>query len=144
VRPGPGRLGAAAGALALVLVAAWTALGPLGAQNATDRALGLASRGDLAGARDGLASARSSDPLALEPRFALAELEGAAGRGGVARSELVGAVRTAPQDFEPWQRLGEWDADHGRATRAGSELAAARALAPHFVPNTQPSALPVR
>lgn len=144
VRPGPGRLGAAAGALAVVLIAAWTALGPLGAQSATDRALGLASRGDLAGARDGLASARSRDPLALEPRFALAELEGAAGRGGVARSELVGAVRTAPQDFEPWQRLGEWDADHGRATRAGSELAAARALAPYFVPNTQPSALPVR
>ncbi|MGH2899583.1 MAG: tetratricopeptide repeat protein, partial [Solirubrobacteraceae bacterium] len=53
--------------------------------------------------------ARAVNPLALDPLYALATIETAAGRNSAARSALERAVRLQPSNPDPWVRLAEFE-----------------------------------
>jgi tetratricopeptide (TPR) repeat protein len=63
-------------------------------------------RGDLDGARDAARRARSLDPLSLQPLFARARLEEAAGDDEAALAAYRDAVEVQPENPSSWLELG--------------------------------------
>jgi tetratricopeptide (TPR) repeat protein len=105
----PLRVAAAAGAIALVLVAAWAVYGPQRSANAGQDALALLDRGNVDAARQKALQARDENPLSVDPLFELSVVEQKAGQKAAAREALERAVRLQPENPVPWLRLAEFE-----------------------------------
>ena len=106
VRP---RAVCAAAALLLALATAWAVWQPLRADTIAQDALDALDRGDADAARTQARRARDVNPLSLDPLYALATIETAAGRDSEARRALTQAVRLQPANPDPWLRLAEFE-----------------------------------
>jgi tetratricopeptide (TPR) repeat protein len=105
----PLRVAAAAGAIALALVAAWAVYGPQRSANAGQDALALLDRGNVDAARQKALQARDENPLSVDPLFELSVVEQKAGQKAAAREALERAVRLQPENPVPWLRLAEFE-----------------------------------
>jgi tetratricopeptide (TPR) repeat protein len=126
-----GRVAIAAAVVVTGLAAAWTIWQPQRATNVNDDALAALDAGRLPQAQADARRARRIDPLALDPRFALAEIQARGGRAAQARETLQRAVHDQPANPETWLRLGQLELDQGDARAALDVLAAAVYLDPH-------------
>jgi len=103
--------GAVAGAvlaLALALVAAWSAVQPVRAVNAGDVAIERLQQGGLEAAVSVARIAHDRNPLSPEPLWELAYIEQQRGRLANAEDALEDAVRIQPASAEAWRRLGRF------------------------------------
>lgn len=145
-RPGYVRLSAAAAALALALLCAWSQWQPQRAEDAREEALALASSNPRA-ALDSAHAAASRDPLSVEPIFTLADVQAATGRSAAARATLQRAVRLQPSNPRTWLALGRFDV--ARDPRAAvHELEAAiyldpQSISPAALASGQPEAIEI-
>ena len=104
-----GRAVCAAAALLIVLATSWAVWQPMRADNMTQDALDKLDRGDGAAALTQAKQARDVDPLALDPLYAIATIQLAAGRNSEAGAALQEAVRLQPDNPDPWLRLAEFE-----------------------------------
>ena len=107
-RPSP--LGAAAGALVLViaLVIAWSALQPVRSAHAQNAAEDAAAAGQLPRAASIAAIAHQRDPLDVNPLFLLASIQRRMNATKQANETLQQAVQLEPANPETWRRLGQF------------------------------------
>jgi tetratricopeptide (TPR) repeat protein len=103
----PVRVGVAVGALALGLLAAYTAWLPLGSLHAQNAALNLAGT-NYEKAMAEVDKAQSRDPLSTDPLLMRALVESTAQHRDAARNALEDAVRLQPNNPEPWEYLSEF------------------------------------
>jgi O-Antigen ligase/Tetratricopeptide repeat len=127
----PVRLGLAALVVAAGLAAAWTIWQPQRAVEASDAGLDALFAGRPAQARADTERATRINPLSIDPLFALAAVQTAAGDVGAARTTLQRAVRLQPANPESWLRLGQHELAQDRPRRALRVLDAAVFLDPH-------------
>jgi hypothetical protein len=106
----PWRIAAATAALALGLLAAWTAWQPLRSVAADNQALDVAAK-DYTKARDLTETARSRNPLSIDPLLSRAVVENVAGHKAAARAALVEAVRLQPSNPQTWEYLSRFAVD---------------------------------
>jgi hypothetical protein len=106
----PWRVAAACAALALGLLAAWTAWQPLRAVSADNQALDIAAR-DYNKARALTETARVRNPLSIDPLLSRAVVENVAGHKDQARHALVEAVRLQPSNPQTWEYLSRFAVD---------------------------------
>jgi len=119
--PAPRRGGLLAPAAALLVAAAgvYSLASPYLASRKLDDAAGKLDRGEVAAAYDDSRSARSLNPLSVEPLF----LEGYTAASFVeGEALLVKAVRLQPRNPDAWVQLGEYELDSGRYRRAYQAL----------------------
>ena len=79
------------------------------ADTMTQDALDTLDRGDGAAALAQAKQAHDVDPLALDPLYAIATIQTAAGRNSEAGAALEEAVRLQPDNPDPWVRLAEFE-----------------------------------
>lgn len=103
----PVRVGVAVGALALGLLAAWTAWLPLGSLHAQNAALNLASTNYKKAIAE-VDTAQSRDPLSTDPLLMRALVESTAGHRDAARNALEDAVRLQPNNPGTWEYLSDF------------------------------------
>jgi O-antigen ligase len=106
---GRARIALAAVAGALALAAAWSAWQPERADRRAERAISLASAGEVDDALEHAEDAQGIDPLALKPLFAEGAILQEAGRIDDARSVFRQAVREHPADAQAWLRLADFE-----------------------------------
>jgi tetratricopeptide (TPR) repeat protein len=100
----PVRVAAAAGAVALGVLAAWTAWEPLGSVHAQNDALTLAATNyDKASAA--VRTAQDRNPLSIDPLLTKALVESTAHHRDAARDALTDAVRLQPNNPSTWEYL---------------------------------------
>ncbi|MEA2311723.1 MAG: hypothetical protein QOE28_1691 [Solirubrobacteraceae bacterium] len=104
--PPPERLGAAALAIVVALVAAWAAFQPVRAVHDGDTALAQLDRGEFEPAVATAQSAVGTNPLSVDPLFDLAAIQQARGQLPEAQIALQQAVQVQPANAEAWRRLG--------------------------------------
>jgi O-Antigen ligase len=102
----------------LALIVAWTVWQPLRSQNATNDALAALEHGDVKGAIDDAYTARSRNPLSLEPLSVLAVAQARSGDDQGALATLQREVRLQPANPEPWVRLADFQFNRLRQSRA--------------------------
>jgi len=109
----PRRAGPVAAALALILgvVAAWSALQPVRADHAQAAALERLDQGALPAAASIARIAHDRNPLSVDPLFDLAAIEQAAGRRDVAKRTLEQAIDLEPANPATWRELGRLQLD---------------------------------
>ncbi|HSD77168.1 MAG TPA: O-antigen ligase family protein, partial [Solirubrobacteraceae bacterium] len=112
------RAAAAAGVLALALVAAWQTWQPQRSAAASSSALDALEARDTARATDLAETARDRDPLSVEPLNDLAAIRTSAGDKAGARRALVQAVRMQPASPDTWLRLAEFELYTARDAKA--------------------------
>jgi len=125
-----GRAALAVLVLAAGLAGAWVAWQPQRSVSADDAALTALSANHPQQATADAQDATRRNPLSLDPLFALAAAQSAAGQPAAARATLERAVRLQPANSESWLRLGEFELSQGDARRALSVLGAALYLDP--------------
>lgn len=103
----PVRVGIAALALALGLLAAWTAWLPLGSLHAQNKALTLAAT-DYKQAIAQVDRAQSRDPLSTDPLLMRALVETTAHHRAAAQAALTDAVRLQPNNPGTWEYLSDF------------------------------------
>jgi len=114
----------------LVLVAV-SFLAPYLSNRALSRALVLASDGRTTAAVTQARRAHRLDPLAVDPLFALAQVEQQQGREAASLATLRQAVRLQPQNFTTYYQLGQLQLDVlGQRDEAVASLRRALALNP--------------
>ena len=102
---------AAAATLLIVLATTWAVFQPMRADTMTQDALDKLDRGDGAAALAQAEQAHDTDPLALDPLYAIATIQTAAGRNSEAGAALEQAVRVQPDNPDPWLRLAEFESN---------------------------------
>jgi tetratricopeptide (TPR) repeat protein len=112
------RMLAAGLVLALSVAAAFSASRPQAAVDRTDDALAALATGEPAAAARLAGEATDLDPLAVDPLFALAEIEASAGRTAQAQDALERAVQLQPGSAEAWVRLAQFQLRQGAAKDA--------------------------
>jgi hypothetical protein len=105
------RAAAAAGVVAIGLVASWGVLQPLRSANAEDAAFERVDQGALPQALSIARIAHDRDPLALSPLFDIAAIEQSRGNRAQAQLALEQAVRLEPATPEAWRRLARFRLD---------------------------------
>jgi hypothetical protein len=103
----PVRVGIAALALALGLLAAWTAWLPLGSLNAQNKALTLAATNYKQAIAE-VDKAQSRDPLSTDPLLMRALVETTAHHRAAAQAALTDAVRLQPNNPGTWEYLSDF------------------------------------
>jgi hypothetical protein len=126
----PWRIGLAAAAVAVALVAAWTSWQPQRAVADGSDALGTAEAGNFAQARSQIAQAERINPLSVDLLFQQAAIERADGNTAGARSALQEAVRKQPANPATWLALAEFELSEGRKPQALSAVGSALYLDP--------------
>jgi tetratricopeptide (TPR) repeat protein len=121
---------AAAGVAAVALAAAASVATPWLAERQVRDVSARIDRGDLDGARAAADRARSLDPLSLEPVFAQALVDEAAGRDTAAHAAYEEATRVQPENPEAWLALGLYEFDRGNRCAAYVHLNEAYTLDP--------------
>jgi cytochrome c-type biogenesis protein CcmH/NrfG len=107
---------AVAGLVAVVaLGGAWIQWQP---QRSADQVIASVNAGSNTEAFADARAAISSDPLALEPRFALAGLYQSTGNVAAARGQLTDAVNAQPENPATWAQLGGLELQAGHAREA--------------------------
>jgi tetratricopeptide (TPR) repeat protein len=106
----PARAGAAAGIVALGLLAAWTAWLPLGSVHADNDALAIADK-DYNKALALTHTAQDRNPLSIDPLLTRAVVENTAHHPERARAALVQAVRLQPNNPATWEYLSRFTID---------------------------------
>jgi len=108
----PVRAGAAAIAIAIALVCAWTVWQPLRSDTIGQASIAtLLSGGNADLARTQALAARDRNPLSVDPLFELSSIETSVGRKFQARDALVKAVDLQPANPETWLRLAQFELD---------------------------------
>jgi tetratricopeptide (TPR) repeat protein len=116
-RPGAVAIAASVGVIALA--GAWMQWLP---QRSADQVIASVNASTNAQAFDDARAAISSDPLALEPRFALAGLYQSINNVPAARAALTDAVNTQPRNPATWAQLGRLEFQAGEPQRAVAAL----------------------
>lgn len=134
-RPGvngrPSRALAAGGGI-LVLALLWSLAAPWLADRRVDQAYDAVAAGNPAVAIERARSARSLDPLSIDPLRAQADAYLSAGEIPSARNALAAAVRLQPENPAPWLELGSFELRiAGRPGAAVGALERAVQLDPH-------------
>jgi len=130
-RRSPVRLGLAVGSVALALVAAWAVWQPQRSQTASDAGFDALAKNNLVAARADAQTARSRDPLALDPLTVLSIVQQRSGDKQAALESLRQAVRMQPANSQTWLALGTFQADQLHRYRdAKRSMAAAVYLDP--------------
>jgi hypothetical protein len=106
----PWRVAGAGLAVALGLVAAWTAWQPLRSVDADNEAIAVAAT-DYPKALKLTDTARARNPLSIDPLLTLAVVESAAQHPDRARAALVEAVRLQPSNPSTWEYLSRFALD---------------------------------
>ena len=133
-RAGRVRLAAAAAIVAVTLIAAWAEWQPLRAVNALNDAGAAVDRHDLVGAQASLRTAISRDPVSVDPLFALAAVQSAAGQRPAAHTTLIRAIRLQPSNPQTWAELAGFDLYTANDARSAlNDLRAALYLDPQNV-----------
>jgi tetratricopeptide (TPR) repeat protein len=111
--------------IALAVAAAFSAGRPQASVDRTADALAALAKGDRVAAARLADEAADLDPLALDPLFARAEVESAAGQPAAARATLQRAVQLQPASTDAWVRLARFELQAGdpRAAVAAAEPA---------------------
>jgi hypothetical protein len=118
----PWRVTAACLALAIGLLAAWTAWQPLRAQHSDNAALAAISANDYAKAKAAVADATAQNPLSIDPLLTLALVENGAHHPDRARAALVDAVRLQPSNPQTWEYLSRFAVDQERNPKLALRL----------------------
>jgi O-antigen ligase len=118
----PATAAAGLGIFAAALIAGWFVWQPLHSSNSMSAAIDAMGRGDAHGALADAQSAASSDPVSVDPLWALSAIYASIGDPAASRRELVAATRTQPSNPQTWQQLGSFDLQAHRAQLALSEL----------------------
>jgi tetratricopeptide (TPR) repeat protein len=126
----PWRVGLAAAAAAVAVVAAWTSWQPQRAVAKGSDALAAAEAGNFAEARAEIADAESINPLSVDLLFQQAAIERADNNPEGARRALQEAVRKQPANPAPWENLAEFELSQGRKPQALSAVGSALYLDP--------------
>jgi hypothetical protein len=126
------RLGMAAAAIALALLAAWSQWQPQRSEDARQEALTLLAHNprDAELAAD---EAVSRDPVSVEALLTLASIQQTEGQASLARATLQRAVRLQPSNPQTWVALGKYDLSSGDSQAALQELRAAIFLNPESI-----------
>jgi hypothetical protein len=126
------RLGMAAAAIALALLAAWSQWQPQRSEDARQEALTLLAHNprDAEAAAD---TAVSRDPVSVEALLTLASIQQTEGQASLARATLQRAVRLQPSNPQTWVALGKYDLSSGNSQAALQELRAAIYLNPESI-----------
>jgi hypothetical protein len=111
----PGAVAIAATAAVIALGAAWLQWQP---QHSADQVNASVNAATNAQAFTDARDATSSDPLALEPRFALAALYQSVNDIPAARAQLTDAVNIQPRNPATWEHLGGFELQAGEPQRA--------------------------
>jgi hypothetical protein len=106
----PWRVAGAGLAVAVGLLAAWTAWQPLRSVAADNQAIAIAAK-DYPGALKLTDTARARNPLSIDPLLTLAVVESAAQHPDRARAALVEAVRLQPSNPSTWEYLSRFALD---------------------------------
>ena len=106
-----GRAAGAAAAIVIALATTWAVWQPMRADTLTQDALDTLDRGNGAAALKQAERARRIDPLSLDPLYAIATIQTAAGRTAEAGAALEKAVRVQPDNPDPWLRLADFELD---------------------------------
>ncbi|MCW3000980.1 MAG: hypothetical protein JWQ20_278 [Conexibacter sp.] len=106
----PWRVAGACLAVALGLLAAWTAWQPLRSVDADNQAIAIAAQ-DYPKALRLTDDARARNPLSIDPLLTLAVVESAAKHRDRARAALVEAVRLQPSNPSTWEYLSRFALD---------------------------------
>jgi len=114
----PLRAVTAAAVLALAVSAAWSTARPEAALNRVDDSLAALADKRPVQARELATEAGDLNPLALEPLFALGEIEGASGHPDAARAAYEQAVQLQPAEAGAWVRLANFELQRGNHRRA--------------------------
>jgi len=130
------RLAFAATVVLAGLVAAWTTWQPLRAQEANFDAIEALDAGRIAQARADAKRATELNPLSVDGRLTLADVEQADGRAAEAIAIAQRAVRDQPANRDTWMALGRLQLAQGDAARAVASFQAAVFLDPQS-PSTQ-------
>ena len=109
----PLRVIAAAAVLGLAVTAVVSTARPEAALARVDDSLAALADRRPDDARRLATQAGELNPLALEPLFALGEVEGSAGRLDAARRAYEQAVKLQPSSTESWVRLANFELQHG-------------------------------
>ena len=109
----PERIGLAALALALGLLAAWTAWQPLRSVDADTEALAISGR-DYNKALAYTKTAQDRNPLSIDPLLTRAVVESGAQHPDRARAALIEAVRLQPANPLTWEYLSRFTLDQDR------------------------------
>jgi tetratricopeptide (TPR) repeat protein len=126
----PWRIGLAAGAAAIALVAAWTSWQPQRAVAQGSEALADAEARQFRQARAEIAGAEGINPLSVSLLFQRSAIESAAGDVAGARQALEDAVRKQPANAATWLNLAQFELDQGRKPQALSAIGSALYLDP--------------
>ncbi len=126
----PWRIGLAAGAVAIALVAAWTSWQPQRAVAQGSEALATAEAGRYQQARAQIADAERINPLSVDLLFQQSAIASAGGDVAGARRALQDAVRKQPANAATWLALAEFELQQGRKPQALSAVGSALYLDP--------------
>jgi hypothetical protein len=135
-RGGEAQIIVASAVVIAALLAAWSQWQPQRSEDARGQALALLAT-HPATATAAAETAVRRNPLSVEARFTLAEVQSSSGRPAAARATLERAVSLQPSNPETWLRLGRYDlandhSAHGRRA-ALNELEAAIFLNPSSI-----------
>jgi hypothetical protein len=126
----PWRIGLAAAAVAVAVVAAWTSWQPQRAVAEGSEALGTAEALHFKQAREQIARAQRTNPLSVDLLFQESAIDRADGDVASARSALQKAVRNEPANPATWLALAEFELSEGRKPQALSAVGSALYLDP--------------
>jgi O-antigen ligase len=130
----PLRIAAAVSVLVLAGLATWATTQPQRAVDRTDEALAALAAGRVPEARELATEATDIDPLAVDPLFALSEVESAASLPVAAKAALERAVKLQPATPETWIRLARFELLAGNAAAAQATVRPALYLDPRSAP----------
>jgi tetratricopeptide (TPR) repeat protein len=130
----PLRIAAAVAVLVLAGLATWATTQPQRAVDRTDEALAALAAGRVPEARELATEATDIDPLAVDPLFALSEVESAASLPVAAKAALERAVKLQPATPETWIRLARFELLAGNAAAAQATVRPALYLDPRSAP----------
>ncbi len=114
----PARVIAAVAVVTLAVTAAWSTGRPQAALDRVDDSLAALADRRPDDARALAREAGDLNPLALEPLFALAEVEGASGDGDAALAAYERGVQLQPASAEAWVRLANFYLQDGNSALA--------------------------
>lgn len=132
----PSRLAFAATVALIGVAGAWTTWQPLRAQDAGFAAIEALDAGRLPQAHAEAQRAIDLNPLSLDPRITLSQIEQQQGRAAEARATIERAVREQPASSKGWLALGSLLQQQGDLARAITAFNAAVHLDPQS-PSTQ-------
>jgi len=104
-----GRIATAIAVVAAALIAGWFVWQPQHSSDQVSAAIAALTRGDTPAALADARSAADSDPVSLDPLFALSSIDSALGNQPASRAELVKATQLQPSNAQTWVVLGSYD-----------------------------------